>query len=87
MILACRSAGLTRPERLSFFSVSRNHQVGQEAGHGLLGAAIGIAGEIAERGEETAGNRRSDLEVQRVRGGIGVRREVDGGVGRGVLAR
>ena len=62
-----------------------NDQVGQEAGHGLLGAAVGIAGEIAERGKEAAGYRRSDLEMQRVGRGIGVSWEVDGGGGLSVV--
>ncbi len=62
-----------------------NHQVGQEAGHGLLGATIRIGGEIAQRGEETPRDRRSDLEMQCVCGRIGVGRKVDGRVGRTIF--
>ena len=38
--------------------------VGQIAGHGLLGAAVGVAGEVVECGEERAGDRGADLDAE-----------------------
>src|SRR5271163_3126757 len=38
--------------------------VGEEAGHGLLGAAVRIGGEIVERGEDASGQRRAEGDVQ-----------------------
>ncbi len=48
----------------------RHDQVGQEAGHGLLGAAPGIAGEVIERVEDGAGDSWSNGDGEGARTGI-----------------
>ncbi len=53
--------------------------LGKEAGHGLLGAAVGIAGEIVECGEEAACKRRGERDVQAGGRLIGISGERDDG--------
>src|SRR5580692_9007864 len=48
--------------------------VGQEAGHGLLGASPRIAGEVVKRIEDGAGNAGRDGDGEAARGGIGAGR-------------
>ena len=58
--------------------------VRKEAGHGLLGAAVGIAGEVIECIEETAGHRGTERDVESGRGPIGIAGKIDGDVARGI---
>ena len=81
MVLACEIGRADQTGEVQFLERIGHHQVGQEAGHGLLGAPVRIGAEVLKRGEEAARDGWSNLKMQGVRSGIGIGGKVDGGVG------